>query len=207
MRERIRDSCFRVSKREFIFPSSCPSCCRLCSQLTCHVMYWGAKGTRGPEGNKQSHNTSERNVKKRFATSQWVSSFSAKHKRPLCLQQHSAAPPHTPQYYWPRFSLMASWIWDKAFHLFSDAVLELLVPVICSFRCGRWPCKNNSCEALRTSRFPLPVLLSQSVFAWTLIQDHWQGYSKKTSSEPGRWGWTNSASYLYQPAKAFQRAG
>lgn len=27
---------------------------------------------------------------KRFGTSQWVSSFSVKHKRPLCLRQHSA---------------------------------------------------------------------------------------------------------------------
>lgn len=65
--------------------------------------------------------------------------FFVKHKGLHYVQQHRI------QYYWPHLSLLAFWIWDKAFHLFSCCwVLELLVPVISCFIWDSWHCKTTS---------------------------------------------------------------
>lgn len=122
----------------------------LCLWLARSLTNWGAKGIQGPGTDKQSHNRGERDVRGLV----WVLHLSVKHKRPHSLQLHIALSPL--RYHWPRQSLMAFWIWDEAFHLFSDTIKSPWTTCPChlQLQVGLSPLWNNLSEALTTCRSP-----------------------------------------------------
>lgn len=141
---------------------------------------------------------------KRFGTSQWVSSFSVKHKRPLCLRQHSAV----------SLSILLTSLLPNGFLNIGQGF---------SFILGcHW--KSLNYLSLSSAVSGAAVDLVKTTWARLLVQaDSHSGSSchkavcmdtnpgslaglqQETSSEPGRRRRTNSASYLCWPDQDFQR--